>query len=226
VVWPTHPITLPSGKVSIVPLGDSITQGGRINGEISYRYPLWKKLVDADASFDMVGSETGGFNGDPSWPDYEGSPFDREHEGHWGITMDQVRDRLPGWLAGYRPDVALVLLGTNDGDQGDQVDNMTLEAQQLFEQLRAKNPHLIIVWGQPAEAWDPYPAFRSAMEMVAEEMTAEASPIILVDHSPGWVSDPHASGAHTIDWVHTNPAGDEKLAANWMTVLRPLLRIH
>jgi len=47
-----------------------------------------------------------------------------------------------------------------------------------------------------------------------------------VDHSPGWISNPGAEQAHTLDWVHTNAAGDEKLAANFMSALAPLLNLR
>jgi lysophospholipase L1-like esterase len=128
-------------------------------------------------------------------------------------------------LGGYTPDVVLVLLGTSDGDAGDTVENMVTEASQIFEILRASNPNVIIVWGQPDEAWDPYPAFRVAMEARIATATTAESPIVVVDHSPGWISDPDAPGTHTLDWTHTNPAGDARLANNWMSVLRPLLGI-
>lgn len=77
-----------AAPVRIVCIGDSITQGRKGIGEHkptqSYRYPLWKKLVDLGASVDFVGSLPGGFEGDPDWPEYKGKAFDREHEGHWG----------------------------------------------------------------------------------------------------------------------------------------------
>ena len=40
----------------IIPLGNSITQA-EIN-RASFRYPLWKKLVDSNIKFDFVGSMT------------------------------------------------------------------------------------------------------------------------------------------------------------------------
>jgi len=47
ILWPDHSITRPTGRVHIVEIGDSITQGGGPGNtrEISYRYPLWRKLV-------------------------------------------------------------------------------------------------------------------------------------------------------------------------------------
>src|SRR4051812_47069722 len=90
------PARAPTRPLYILPLGDSFTQGRKGDGQPdtvscdaaveSYRYPLWKMLVDAgvDTQVDFVGSLVGGFEGDPPWPDYRGKRFDREHEGHWG----------------------------------------------------------------------------------------------------------------------------------------------
>ena len=146
ILWPDHSITRPTGRVQIVEIGDSITQGGGPGnmGEVSYRYPLWRKLVLAGANFDMVGSMRAGFENDPPWPDVNGVPFDRDHEWHWGWQLNGIRDELAGWLQGYTPDIALVMLGTNDpGGEPDPEHperGMAVEAGEIFDLLRADNP--------------------------------------------------------------------------------------
>ena len=76
----------------ILPLGDSITQA-EIN-RASYRYPLWKKLVDAEVQFDFVGSlqkqQDKYSKGVPPQPDYNGKSFDRDHEGHFGWATEEI----------------------------------------------------------------------------------------------------------------------------------------
>jgi len=232
ILWPDHSITRPTGRVHIVEIGDSITQGGGPGNtrEISYRYPLWRKLVLARANFDMVGSLQAGFENDPPWPDVNGVPFDRDHEGHWGWPLNGIRDELAGWLQGYTPDIALVMLGTNDpGDEPDRAHperGMAVEAGEIIDLLRADNPRVIIVFAPPFHEWAPFPAFRAEMETLVRQRTTAQSPLLLVDHSPGWISNPGAEQAHTLDWVHTNAAGDEKLAANFMSALAPLLNLR
>lgn len=216
-----------SKPVRIVPIGDSITQGRKGGGTnkpcFSWRYPFWKKLVDLGAAFDLVGSEKGGFEGDPEWADYKGKAFDRDHEGHWGWKTGDVRAKLGGWLEGYTPDVALIQLGTNDG-KAVPLEQTVGEMRKIVELLRGKNAKVTVLLGQCFHAWDPFPAMRKAMGDLAKELSTKASPVEIVDLSPGWVSDPDAAGSHTVDWVHPNAAGDERLAEFWMKALQPHLK--
>lgn len=221
----------------IVCLGDSITQGrGDHSGggatwtpTFSYRYPLWKLLVDAGVKADFVGSLQAGFEGSPDWADYQGHPFDRDHEGHWGWTTVDVATKLPGWLAGYTPDVALVLLGGNDvsgespEDHRASIERVRNAMIDIFATLRKKNPNVAILLGQCYQEWAPFPAMRTAMTELAKTQSTAESPIVIVDHSAGWVSDPEQEDTCTVDWVHPNPVGDAKLASNWLAALKPFL---
>lgn len=226
---------LAAEPIRIAPIGDSITQGrGGSDPTYSYRYPLWKILIDAGVDFDFVGSLKVGFNGSPNWAPYNGIPFDLDHEGHWGWRADAIRDSLPSWLAGYTPDIALILLGTNDWsrDNSDvlshtQSANKTKEdIRGIINTLRADNPNVIILLGDPFQEWNPFPAYRSAFAALAQEENTEASPIINVAHAPGWVSSPELQGTHTVDWVHPNQAGDLHLAERWYAALFPWLAVN
>jgi len=214
----------------IVCIGDSITQGRKGGGAAvptqSYRYPLWKKLVDLGASVDFVGSLNGGFEGDPEWPDYKGKHFDREHEGHWGWTSRAVREKLPEWIKGYTPDVALILLGTNDANPklNMTLDDTAKEIEQIVDILRAKNPKVAVLLGGPFHEWKPFPDMRSRYESLARSKSTAASPILAVDLSKGWVSKPDEAGTHTVDWVHPNADGDARLAGLFLDALQPQLK--
>jgi hypothetical protein len=219
-----------AAPVRIVCIGDSITQGRKGGGANaptqSWRYPLWKKLVDLGASVDFVGSLSGGFEGDPEWPDYKGKAFDREHEGHWGWTSRAVREKLPEWIKGYTPDVALILLGTNDANPklNMSLDDTAKEIEQILAILRAKNPKVTVLLGGPFHEWKPFPDMRSRYETLAKSTSTAASPVLAVDLSKGWVSKPDAPGTHTVDWVHPNAEGDARLAGLWLDALRPELK--
>jgi len=84
------------GAIAFV--GDSITQGGPTP---SYRYPLWKRLVDADLvhgrDYTFVGSQTGFYAGGRTavTADHRGQAFPNVHEGHWGWRA--------AWIAGATP---------------------------------------------------------------------------------------------------------------------------
>ena len=72
------------------------------------------------------------------------------------------------WLQRYTPDIALVMLGTNDpGDEPDPEHperGMAVEAGELIDLLRANNPRVIIVFAPPFHEWSPFPSFRAEME--------------------------------------------------------------
>ena len=230
-------LNLTAAPLRIVCIGDSITQGrgDHSNGgtkwtpTFSYRYPLWKLLVDSGAEVDFVGSLNGGFEGDPDWANYKGRAFDRDHEGHWGWKTVAVAAKLPEWIEGYTPDVALILLGSNDvngktpEEKNASVDRVRTAMTDIFSILRKKNPKVVILLGQCFQEWEPFPAMRAAMTELTKTQATAKSPIVVVDHSSGWVSDPKKTGTHTVDWVHPNLAGDEKLARNWFVALKPFL---
>jgi lysophospholipase L1-like esterase len=214
--------------VKIVCIGDSITQGRKGGGNAkptqSWRYPLWKLLVDANAKVDFVGSLSEGFDGSPDWPDYKGLKFDRDHEGHWGWTTRGIREKLPEWIKGYAPDVALILLGTNDGGQKLSTDDSAKEMAGIIDLLRAKNPKVTVLLGTPFQHGGPFPEMKSKYEKMAKEKSTAASAVIPVDTSKGFVEPPDAKDTDTVDWVHPNPAGDAKLAKCWFDALQPVLK--
>ena len=93
----------PHAVNKIMPLGASRVQGLSPIFE-SYRYELWKDLVDGGWSFDFIGTEVEiGF-----YSDYQGIPFDTDHQGKGGWTSGQILEDLAASLekAGV-PDIVL-----------------------------------------------------------------------------------------------------------------------
>jgi hypothetical protein len=211
VVWPLRPPT-------VVPVGDSISHGrGTDPQTFSYRYPLWKLFIDKEFPVDFIGTMDGGFNGNPDWDDYKGFPFDLDHEARWGIRPDTVSNYIDGWMATYEVpgDIVLILLGTN-GSGDDGAIPRTVESHRwMIQTARKYKPHAVVIIGLAFQEWSPFPAMRQAYRDLAAEMSTPWSPVVTVDHSPGWVSNPNAGGTCTVDWVHPNQKGDLILANNW-----------
>src|SRR5437660_1318785 len=88
-----------------MPLGDSITFGEGSSHGGGYRRDLWHVLADAGYDVDFVGSERDGALPDP------------DHEGHSGWEIDDIAERVVGWLTEWRPTVVLLHIGTNDLDR-------------------------------------------------------------------------------------------------------------
>lgn len=86
-------VVLPDyGKLTFV--GDSITQGGL--GYPSYRYEVFKHLVDSDSAYSFVGSVTGAYqNNGGATPNFKGKPFINIHEGHFGWRAFWENGRIP-----------------------------------------------------------------------------------------------------------------------------------
>lgn len=202
--------------VRILPLGDSITQGNyRYN---SYRRLLWHRLRDAGHNVNFVGSMTRNHLFGP--PDGD---FDRDHEGHWGWTINQILDRLDAWAREAMADAVLIHLGTNDLFQGDDPETIARELGRVMETLRAANPRVAIFLAELIPAVGSEPAFLAVNARIRElaSMATEESPVIIVDMFTGF--DP---GAHTYDGVHPNASGEALLADRWFAALDPWLRGH
>ncbi len=200
----------------ILPLGDSITQGG--SRAASYRHPLWRKLVEEGREVDFLGSERTVHGGlDPEWPGHRGKTFDPDHEGHWGWTTDEIlaEDALPRWLEAYTPDIALIHLGTNDAANEDSPKAIAARLEAIVRLVRSRNPRVGIVlaklipstgdWRERIAALN-----RSIGDLEARLSTPE-SPVVVVDQSAGF--DPEAD---TMDGVHPNRSGAEKMASRWL----------
>ena len=122
--------------IRILPLGDSITQGGRkVRAEYTYRFPPQKMLSNGHFDTEFIGSMSTGLDADFKWPDVEGKPFQLHHEGHYGWKTAAVRDHLADWMKTYKhpPDIVLIHLGTNDQDAAKKATDSD-EKNKLYKQ--------------------------------------------------------------------------------------------
>ena len=239
----TGGISLPavaSGNVhyKILPLGDSITAGRSptLRYWDTYRYPLFKKLVDANISFEYVGTQADN-KPYPQNP-YRGQSVDRKHEGYPGRTVDYFvsgnSPRLTQYLSSYTPDIALVHLGTNNilggasrGQDPAQVASETVEKiRTVIALLRNDNPNIIILLAQitPISTGrvpdtTRVTRYNAQLATVARSLTTSASPIILVDQFSGYDA---TQGQDVYDGLHPNESGSEKMAQRWFTAIASL----
>lgn len=224
----------------ILPLGDSITQAEA--DRASYRYPLWKMLIDAELAFDFVGSMDTHLGmsrkGPPPQPDYQGRSFDRDHEGHFGWTTREIirgrrfhngsgSGKLEDWLNSYKVDIALVHLGTNDAFTNSDNTSTVNGLKQIVRTLREDNPEVIVLLAKlipvrraPADA-GPIESLNQAIPGVAETMHTDESPVLIVDHYSGF--DPEQD---TYDGVHPNESGEKKIARRWFDAIMAVVEKH
>lgn len=226
-----------ASPLKIMPLGNSITQADK--DHYSYRYNLWKKLIDANVEFDYVGSHSTNKGGNPAWPMYKGKKFDSDNEGHSGWTLDQILNgfqhepnsgRLSEWLQGYTPDIVLLHAGTNDALMDHPLESTISELKEVVRQIRQKNPGVTILMAKLIPA-HPEKVGQKHVENIlklnerivalAPQLNTSMSNVILVDQFEGFDATP---GADTYDGLHPNASGEEKMAQKWFAALSPLMR--
>ncbi|MBF8963548.1 hypothetical protein I0P70_09835 [Pontibacter sp. FD36] len=236
---------LEEAPLRILPLGNSITQGGDTHP--SYRYELWKTLVDAGLDFEFVGSMDTNWRFDATNPEqsadaaspvigqeYKGAKFLNKHEGHWGWTTSDMlngyekptqykrdKGKLSDWLKGYTPDVVLMHLGTNDMIYSKTTKGTLERIEQIIGLLRADNENVAIMLAKITPIPSTYANVDSTQHFVslipelASRLSTQKSPIIVVDINTGYYPD-----THTYDSLHPNTAGEKFIAKRWYDAIK------
>ena len=99
------------------------------------------------------------------------------------------------------------------------------ELGQIIEALRGDNPNVIILLAKLIPVSDPawnrgIDELNERMDAIAKEMSATASPVIVVDQSSGFDAE-----TDTFDGVHPNESGERKMADKWFEALKGVFGI-
>ncbi len=205
-----------AGKpVTIMPLGDSITEGG--DTFFVYRYPLMEKLRAAGYNVAYVGSKT-------THP-VKNSPLGvLPHEGYAGQNVAFLRAQFDALYRKNPADIILIHAGHNHSVEEQPIPGMIKDTRAIITTARAINPKVVILLGQviPSGKLPKYsyiPAYNQALAGLATELKSTASPVILVNQADGFVWQTDTIGDH----VHPNAQGAEKMAASWFDALKKVL---
>ena len=204
----------PKAAVKILPLGDSITQGG--SGYASYRRDLWFLLKDKGYNVDFVGSQDD-FDGDVA---DNLKDFDLDHEGHWAWETGKLDDKLEDWLDdGPVVDIVLLHAGTNDFYRGQSNDSTMQELVSIIGKLRKNNPDVVILLAKiiPMKNKDTS-EINERIATLAKGESTKKSPVVIVDQYEGYrpLTDNH-------DNYHPNIIGESKIATKWFDKLLEFL---
>jgi len=198
----------------ILPLGDSITQGGYERP--SYRRTLWLKLKQHGFNVDFVGSQRD-FHG--ATPPDKLLDFDLDHEGHWGWETNEIVDSLPTWLESYTADIALVHLGTNDFDRGEAIPLTLEDLDSVLSLLRESNPDITILLARIVPMrFKSTAKFNAALSEWASTKSTSQSKLIIVDQYAGYYPL-----FYNYDKYHPNSWGEKRMADRWFDALIPVL---
>lgn len=201
--------------VTLMPLGDSITEGGA--GFHVYRYPLMEKLRSAGYDVAYVGSKT-------TQP-VSGSPLGvLPHEGYAGQNIAFIRARFETLYRQNPADIILLHSGHNQFADQKPIPGLLTDTRAIIATARAINPKVIVLLAQviPSGKLPKYsyiPEFNRALVALAAELNTKAQPVILVDQATGfdWTTDTIA------DQVHPNAQGAAKMASRWFAALTKVL---
>lgn len=206
----------------ILCIGDSIAQGGvQGRAEWTYRLPLQEMLCDEGVAFDFIGTQATGVHPSVQWPAVGAKPFDPEHEGYYGWTTAAVGEQLRGNLPRLPPPhVALIHLGTNDQNADDFQAAIIAPLEDIVAQLQRLSPKVAVFIGHLCFDFGPALEIRPHVEAMAGRLDKPESPVATVHHYRDWRENPGKPGAHTFDWVHPNPAGQRRMAENWLAAMK------
>ncbi len=217
--------TFPPGS-RILCLGDSRVEGSETYD--SYRYELWKDMIDCDWDFDLVGNEI-----DPMfYPLYLNNIFDADHQGIGGHTTYDVLSELPYVLSEIGViDVVLICIGGNDAlNEGsssipDAIENIS----SIIELIRSNNPQVLILIEQIAPGLNSMMTsdltqalitLNNGIAQLAINQTTINSNIVAVDMSYEW------QDSYLADDVHYNSVGAEIVATRYSNVLKTIYQCN
>jgi hypothetical protein len=208
----------------ILPLGASRIQGSRPDFE-SYRYELWKDLIENNWTFDFIGTQTD----KSSYPTFNNMDFDLDHEGRSAWTSGQILNGLDDWLSQTGPPdfVLFSSPGGNDILYGLDYNQTVLNINAIIDILQLNNPNVTIMIEQPAlgrsdfmttEYTISFKQLQQDVLTIAINQTTANSQIIAIDMFTGFTDSLLA------DEIHYNESGAKFIAARYYTELENVLK--
>ncbi|MDY6939024.1 MAG: GDSL-type esterase/lipase family protein, partial [Cyanobacteriota bacterium] len=206
--------------IRIMPLGDSITQG-KVNNLIpeaereGYRGFLWEHFEELGLAIDFVGSESNGTSNLP----------DKDHQGHSGWKMNQIRANVRNWIPASEPDVILLKIGTNDA--GGEGSNMASQLNKVIDRILAQKAfdgELLVSSIPPINANSFY--YESRMPSILDynalipgvvASKPDSANVSFVDtwSGPNGLTEDDMSGPPNDNGLHPAVTGYEKIAQFW-----------
>ena len=238
------PQTSLSGKVKILPFGDSITFGyidspppphaGDLAG---YEFRLWDSLRTNDYNFDFIGSEYSGYN---YFPDYQNGGFGGIRA-EWltqmlidgtNLKFDPTETITPGPYLDYYPaDVILLHIGTTIVPSTD-----TTTFGELLDKIRSLDPNIWVVVAKIIDLAPPgfynVTEYNVNLEKAARVRINSGYKILIVDMQHGAnidydidATEPYGAVGDMYDGTYPNLSGYAKMANVWYQALKLIIPV-
>lgn len=193
--------------IRIMPTGDSITLGQGSESSTGYREEFYKQVTAAGFEVVFVGGEKSGT-----------VEAVQAHEGHPGMSVEGVSGRIQGWMRAFKPDVVLLMIGTNDAAD----DPLVLEAWEIHfsvivDRILSRRDTKLFVSTIPPGQYERAQRGREAINdtirgYVAERQKRDAD-LVLVD-----IWDKIDEQFDLSDVNHPNETGYKKIADEFAKV--------
>lgn len=223
----TISVLVPGDTLTIMPIGDSITE---LDWQGGYRSYLYRLLAEAGLSFDYVGTKVNNHDDGSIGFDFP-EPY-WNHEGYNSATITSNTGSTWVWnqnleakLAANPPDLLLLMLGTNDLNSSCcTVADVRDQMSAFLDQIWAYDEEIIVVLGgpppvRPSTLNDRIAAFVALLPALVSEKSQLGRSIILADHNPVVNTGVDLTG----DGIHPSPAGYVKMAQVWYDALNALI---
>ena len=183
------------------------------NSYESYRYELWKNLVDNNYNFDFVGRQ----KDYGTYGEYSGEEFDNDHEGAGGYESEDVLATIDEILAAISsPDIVLLSIGGNDLlDGGNLPSEPIANIVEIVGKLQSHSSNINVFLEQIAAAnaetmtnslTTTLNDFNSQISSIADSLTTNTSKVIALDMNTNF------NESYLADDVHYNEAGAKFIA--------------
>jgi hypothetical protein len=213
-------------------LGNSISEG--LATKNTYRSYLYTSLVSAGYQVDFVGDNKGTCgNRNAGTQDH----WDDDHCCFYSAKASQILDgnmpvnkcspagdgNIHDWAPRYKPDIAIIHLGTNDCRGGVSVQNIQKSLEGIIGELRKSVPEVKIIVSQIITSRNESVnkkiiLFNASLPAWVQKTTTQKSPLVLVDQESGW--DPAKDNR---DEFHPSATGAKKMADKFLPAVEKFI---
>ncbi len=197
----------------VMPIGDSITEGYQSSpGQFGngYRYPLQQDIQNMGQMIQFVGDQSDGTMNNP------------QNEGFSAKEIAYIASQAVPSAASWRPNVALILAGTNDVNGNDDIANAPGRLDSMINGLFNSAPDAtMLVAGLPPSFDTAFnsnlQAFNVSVRALVSQRQNSGQHVEYVDMSN---LDPNADKA---DALHPNPAGYQIMGNNFASAIEDVM---
>lgn len=173
----------------IMPLGDSITDGYKSSDGNGYRNDLLGRLDGNNVDF--IGSNQ------------SGDMDDNDNEGHSGAYIDEIAEYAEDTLS-ERPNVVLLMAGTNDCNGGKDLDTAPDRLASLIDEITDACPDAAVIVAQLTpisddNSNDHVNDFNDAIPDIVAERADDGKRVLVVDMGSKVTTDDLEDGLHPTD---------------------------